>query len=170
MTSQQFFLYVAEAADVQAALKKHIERAREKQHSISFLAVAPQHYVHEKQLGALVKNALAESNSRHGADWIVRQADNYCFYVVLGADLEYTVDRACDVQKACGAQNMRIAGSVMYLPRGGSVDEQAREVYECLSNGIADHRRKLPFVYPKDVTQPSNSARPASSREPSPVA
>ncbi len=161
MTSTQHSYHVIDAGAVQTAFKKRIAHALEHGQSVSFLAVAPLHYVHEKLLGNLLRRVLANTNHRAGIDFIVREAEQYCYYVCLGADMAYTIDRAFEIQQECDAMKLRITGSAMYLPQHGTIDERAQEIYECLSTGVDDHRRKLPVVYPEEFTR-LGSVRPSA--------
>lgn len=150
MASQQFVAYATEAAEVEQVLRREIAKSQDAQRPLSFFAVAPLHHAHETHLGQVVKRILAGSNSRHGADWIVQERPNYSYFVVLGADLPYTLDIAGQVQDECVRVGLKISGSAMYLPKNGTVDDKAREIYGCLSNGIEDHRRKLPIIFPEE--------------------
>jgi hypothetical protein len=148
MTSSMHVHFVADAAQVQGELASEIKKAEHKSHTISFFVMAPSDYVNEKSLGTIIKRVLSETNSRFGVDRIIREAEKYAYFVSLGANVSYTLDLTERLQKDCDLAGIKIVGSVMYLPKNGTVEQRAREVYDCLSEGIADHRRKLPVIYP----------------------
>lgn len=158
MVSVQHTYFVADATDVHARFQERIEKALDKHMPVSFFAVAPMHYTQEKMLLSTIKRVLASSNSRVNADWIVREADTYSFYVILGAELENTVERINELQQHCDAVHLRVVGSAMYLPRQGTIEERTHDVYECLKNGIADHRRTMPQIYPREFTLQKDSS------------
>jgi len=148
--SQQFVAYVAEPTDVQAVLKKQIAKAMETNEQVNFFAMAPLRHEQEGDLFKVIKRVLAETNSRQGADWIVRESSQYRFFVALRAGREYTVDIATQIQGECNRIPILTVGSFMYVPAGGALEDKAQEVYSCLSSGMDDHRRKLPWLYPKE--------------------
>lgn len=148
MTSLQHTYYVADADDVKAAIRKRIGIAlnAEPPMPVSFFAVAPLQYTQEKHLYGVIKRVLAGSNSRHSTDLIIREADNYCFYVALGAEMGYVMNETERLQQECDNIAMRVVNAATCLPRG-SIDEQAAEIYNLLNAGIEDQRRKRPVEY-----------------------
>jgi hypothetical protein len=160
MRSQQIVAYAAEPSEVRSVLRREIEKAVEAQRPVSFFAVAPLHHAHERHLCTVIKRLLAQTNTRHGADWIVSERQQYRYFVALGADLDYTCGLTGLLQQECDSIGLMIAGSIIDLPKAATVEEQARQVYEWLSEGVEDHRRKLPTIYPSEITLiPGSSPR-----------
>jgi hypothetical protein len=141
MTSEPFVAYLAESTDIQQRLEKEIRNAEQQQRPLSFVAVSSLHPLHEPNLGKIVKRVVVETNSRVGKDWIIRQAPENRYFVILGADVQYACDWTKTLHDALDGQQLKYTGAVMYLPKSGTPEAKAEFVYSCLSNQLEDHRR-----------------------------
>ncbi len=148
-TPEPFVAYLADGTHIQQRIAKEIADADKEQRSLSFIAVSALHHLHEFNLGKVIKRVILETNSREGKDWLIRQAPENRYFVLLNADVQYALDWTKTLHEAMDELRLKYAGSVMYLPKHGTPEEKAEEVYSCLCTGVDDHRKRM-LEYPHD--------------------
>jgi len=136
MTEQPVITYVAEAGDIKYLVQRFIEKASKDRQPLSFLAATAEHHLQEMHIGKIIRKFLAENNCRQGKDWLIRQAPENRYFVVLRADASYLDGFTSRLDDAFRAARVRAYTSAISVPpQNGTPKQMAEAIYEELCAG-----------------------------------
>jgi hypothetical protein len=136
MAEKPVMAYVAEAGGIKELVQKFIEKAAKEQKPLSFLAATAENPLQELHLGKTIRKFLAENNGRQGKDWLIRQAPENRYFVVIHADGDYLDGFTAQLDDAFRAASVKAYTSTMSMPpQNGTPAQIAEEVYSGLCAG-----------------------------------
>ncbi len=132
MTSKPVKAYFADAADIKALMQKVIEKSAGNGLPVSSFGAAAENPLQEMHLGKLIHNVLCETNGRSGFAWIVRQAPENRYFVLLSAGSEYLQNIAKKFCDAFKSHSIKVSMSMVVAPEQGTSREKAEFIYDTL--------------------------------------
>ncbi len=137
MAEKPVMAYVAEPGDIKALMQRTIEKAAKCRWPLSFFAATAGHPIQEMHLGKVIHRVLCETNGRQGLDWVVRQAPENRYFVLLNADFAYLKGLAEQLYEAFESQSLKVSHSLMPVPQNGTPEQMAEQVYEGLCQSLS---------------------------------